>query len=138
MLIPLQCEYFALEGLSVMTRLVRQLRENGTNPRLELEGIVMTMFDLRTNLSQQVLQEVITHFGEQVYETLIPRNVRLGEAPSHGLPIIRYAPQSTGAAAYRQLAREYLERRAAAAQEDDSAPLPTARSLVPPHVQRPA
>ncbi len=109
-LIPLQCEYYALEGLSVMTKLIQQLREAGTNPRLQLEGIVMTMYDMRTNLSQQVVQEVITHFGDKVFETLIPRNVRLGEAPSFGQPIIAFNPQSSGAAAYRQLAREFMER----------------------------
>jgi chromosome partitioning protein len=110
-IIPLQCEYYALEGLSVMTRLIQQLRESGSNPRVELEGIVMTMYDMRTNLSQQVVQEVITHFGERVFETLIPRNVRLGEAPSFGKPIILYNPYSSGAAAYRRLAQEFLDRR---------------------------
>lgn len=109
-LLPLQCEYYALEGLSVMMRLIEQLRAGGANPGVEVAGIVMTMYDMRTNLSQQVVQDVIAHFGEKVFETLIPRNVRLGEAPSHGLPIIRYDTQSSGAAAYRQLAREFVER----------------------------
>lgn len=110
-IIPLQSEYYALEGLSVMTRLIKQLGENGVNPGLHLEGIVMTMYDGRTNLSQQVVQEVIRHFGEKVFETLIPRNVRLSEAPSFGKPIVTYNPLCTGAAAYRQLAREFLARR---------------------------
>lgn len=110
-MIPIQCEYYALEGLSVMTRLIEQLRESGTNPGLQIEGILMTMYDMRTNLSQQVVQEVINHYGDKVYETLIPRNVRLGEAPSFGKPIIAYNAYSTGAAAYRQLAREFLVRR---------------------------
>lgn len=109
--IPIQCEYYALEGLSVMTRLIDQLRESGTNPGLQIEGILMTMYDMRTNLSQQVVQEVIHHYGDKVYETLIPRNVRLGEAPSFGKPIIAYNAYSTGAAAYRQFAREFLVRR---------------------------
>ena len=124
-IIPLQCEYFALEGLSVMVRLVDQLRTGGTNPALQIEGIVMTMYDLRTNLSQQVVQDVIAHFGDRVFETLIPRNVRLGEAPSHGLPITVYNPQSTGAAAYRQLARELVDRHAAAAEEEALPHVPT-------------
>ena len=118
-IIPLQCEYFALEGLSVMVKLIEQLRD-GANPGVGIEGIVMTMYDGRTNLSQLVVQDVIAHFGERVFETLIPRNVRLSEAPSHGLPITVYSPQSTGAAAYRQLARELLERHAARQQEGEA------------------
>jgi len=118
-IIPLQAEYYALEGLSVMTRLIQQLNENGVNPGLHLEGIVMTMYDGRTNLSQQVVQEVVRHFGEKVYETLIPRNVRLSEAPSFGKPIITYNPLCTGAVAYRQLAKEFLARRKDGAAEDE-------------------
>ncbi len=110
LLIPMQCEYYALEGLSVMLRLVDRLRDSGANPDLEIEGIVMTMYDMRTNLSQQVVQEVATHFDEQVFETLIPRSIRLGEAPSHGIPIIEYDPRSVAAAAYRSLATELIER----------------------------
>ncbi len=109
LLIPMQCEYYALEGLSVMLRLVERLKENA-NPNLEIEGIVMTMYDGRTNLSQQVVQEVATHFEERVFETLIPRSVRLSEAPSHGLPIIDYAASSVAAAAYRNLAEELIKR----------------------------
>ena len=110
-IIPLQCEYYALEGLSVMTQLVQQLSTSGTNPGLHIEGIVMTMYDMRTNLSQQVVQEVMTHCGDKMFETLIPRNVRLGEAPSFGQPIIKYNQYCTGAVAYRQLAKEFLQRR---------------------------
>ena len=110
-LIPIQSEYYALEGLSVIQRVIRQLHESGANPRLEIEGIVMTMYDSRTNLAQQVVSEVIQHFGDRVYETLIPRSVRLSEAPSYGQPIIVYDKHCTGAAAYRQLAREFLKRR---------------------------
>ncbi|MDD4735682.1 MAG: ParA family protein [Kiritimatiellae bacterium] len=110
LIIPIQCEYYALEGLSVMQHLIRRLKDSGANPDLEIEGIVMTMYDMRTNLSQQVVQEVITHYGAKVYETLIPRNVRLGEAPSYGLPIMKYDPYCTGAVAYKRLAKEFLER----------------------------
>lgn len=119
-LLPIQCEYYALEGLSVMRRLIDQLRTSGTNPELEIEGIVMTMYDARTNLAQQVVQEVITHYPDKVFETLVPRNVRLSEAPSHGQSIIQYASYSTGAVAYRQLAREFLARRREDAEEEVS------------------
>lgn len=114
-LIPIQSEYFALEGLSVIERVIGRLRASGANPRLEIEGIVMTMYDGRTNLAQQVVAEVLKHFGEKVYETLIPRSVRLSEAPSYGQPIIVYDKHCTGAAAYRQLAREFIKRRKAEA-----------------------
>ncbi len=109
-IIPIQCEYYALEGLSVMTRLVRQLRDSGANPKLHISGIVMTMYDMRTNLSQQVVQEVATHFGDRIFETLIPRSVRLSEAPSFGRPIIQYDGNCTGSVAYRNLAKEFLQR----------------------------
>jgi len=129
--IPIQCEYYALEGLSVMARLIDQLRDSGTNPGLHIEGILMTMYDMRTNLSQQVVQEVIQHYGDKVYETLIPRNVRLGEAPSFGKPIITYNSYSTGAAAYRQFAKEFIERhREKTGMTDESEePLPTASEV---------
>ncbi len=113
LLIPMQCEYYALEGISVILNLVTKLHDSGAAPRLAVEGIVMTMFDLRTNLSQQVVGEIKTHFPDKIYESLIPRSVRLAEAPSHGLPIIAYDANCTGAAAYRQLAREFLKRRKA-------------------------
>ena len=116
LLIPIQCEYYALEGLSVIQRVLERLRDSGANPALAIEGIVMTMYDMRTNLSQQVVQEVIQHFGDQVYETMIPRSVRLSEAPSFGQPIVSYDKHCTGAAAYRQLAREFLKRRRARAE----------------------
>lgn len=114
-LIPLQCEYYALEGLSVITQLVNRLRDSGANPGLEIEGIVMTMFDARTNLAQQVMNEVKTHFADKVYETVIPRNIRISEAPSHGLPVVRYDGKSVGADAYRHLAAEFVKRRKARA-----------------------
>jgi len=110
LIMPIQCEYYALEGLSVMVRLIDQLRAGG-NPELEIEGIVMTMYDSRTSLARQVWQQVREHFEDLVYETLIPRSVRLSEAPSYGQPIILYDKFSIGAAAYRNLAREFLRRR---------------------------
>jgi chromosome partitioning protein len=110
LLIPLQCEYFALEGLSKMVQLIEHIRDAGANRRLVLSGIVMTMFDSRTNLSQQVAGEVRQHFGEITYRTSIPRSVRLGEAPSFGKTIQEYDPHGTAALAYRRLAEEFLER----------------------------
>ena len=110
LLVPLQCEYYALEGISMVTRLMNQLRENGVNPTLELIGIVLTMFDARTNLSSQVSSEVRTHFGDKVFETVIPRTTRLAEAPSFGKPIIYYDKYSAAAAAYEVLAQELVKR----------------------------
>ena len=109
-LMPIQCEYYALEGLSVIVRLIQRLRESEANPRIGIEGILMTMFDGRTKLATQVVAEVRRHFEEQLYDSVIPRNVRLGEAPSFGQPIIHYDKHSTGAQAYRALAREFVER----------------------------
>lgn len=110
-LVPLQCEYFALEGLSKIVRVVEQIKESGANPDLAIGGILMTMYDSRTNLSQQVVEEVRKHFGSIVYQTLIPRSIRLGEAPSFGKAIIEYDPKSPGAIAYESLAVEYLQRK---------------------------
>jgi len=110
LLIPLQCEYYALEGISMITRLLNQLRETGVNPKLELLGVVMTMFDGRTNLSHQVVSEVREHFGEMVFETVIPRTTRLAEAPSFGKPIMHYDKYSAGAAAYEVLTQDLLKR----------------------------
>jgi len=109
-LVPLQCEYYALEGISMLNRIMGQLHDNGVNPRLELTGVVMTMYDSRTKLSQQVVSEVRQHFRERVFETVIPRSTRLAEAPSFGKPIIHYDKYSTGAAAYELLAQELLAR----------------------------
>ncbi|HYG22309.1 MAG TPA: ParA family protein [Verrucomicrobiae bacterium] len=110
LLVPLQCEYYALEGISMINRLLGQLRDNGINPRLELLGVVMTMFDSRTKLSNQVVSEVREHFGERVFETVIPRSTRLAEAPSFGKPIIHYDKYSSGSAAYEVLAQEFVKR----------------------------
>jgi chromosome partitioning protein len=110
LLVPLQCEYYALEGVSMITRLLGQLRDTGVNPGLELIGVVMTMFDGRTNLSHQVVSEVRQHFGDTVFETVIPRTTRLAEAPSFGKPIIYYDKYSAAAAAYEVLSQDLLAR----------------------------
>ena len=109
-LVPLQCEYFALEGVSELLRTIRRVR-GALNPSLLLSGILLTMHDERTNLSRDVAAEVRTHFDEQVFETIVPRNVRLAEAPSHGVPVLGYDIKSRGAQAYLALAQEFLERR---------------------------
>jgi len=108
-LIPIQTEYYALEGLSQLVNTIRRVRE-GLNPRLEIEGVVLTMYDARTNLSAQVASEVRRHMNGTVYDTVVPRSVRLSEAPSHGLPIALYDPASRGANAYRELAGEVTAR----------------------------
>jgi len=110
LLTPIQCEYFALEGLVKVVRLIEQVRDSGANPRLELGGILMTMFDARTNLSAQVVAEVRQHFGERVYQTVIPRTVRLSEAPSFGKCILEHDASGSGAKAYRALGEEFLRR----------------------------
>src|SRR5882724_3314251 len=114
-LTPIQCEYFALEGLVKIVRVVEQVRDSGANDRIEIGGIVMTMFDSRTNLSGQVVDEVRQHFGGRVYNTVIPRTVRLSEAPSFGKSILEYDPRGAGAGAYRALAREFIKRHAPSA-----------------------
>lgn len=108
-LVPLQAEFYAMEGLSQIVRTIN-LVQKGLNPSLRIEGILMTMFDGRNNLSKQVEEEVRTHFKEKVFRTVIPRNVRLSEAPSHGKPIILYDITSRGAIAYLELAKELIER----------------------------
>jgi chromosome partitioning protein len=108
-LVPMQCEYFALEGISQLVNTVERVRDL-LNPGLEIEGIVLTMYDDRMNLSKQVAEEVRTHFVGKVYDTIIPRNVRLGEAPSFGKPIILYDIRSRGSEAYISLAKEFIQR----------------------------
>lgn len=110
LIVPLQCEYYSLEGMSMMNRILGQLRQNGINPRLEILGVVMTMFDGRTNLANQVVSEVREFFGDRVFETVIPRSTRLAEAPSFGKPIIYYDKYSAGSAAYELLAQEFIGR----------------------------
>jgi len=108
-LVPLHCEYFALEGLADLFGTIRRVR-GALNPSLDIEGVLFTMFDERTNLGQQVANDVRSFFKEKVFRTSIPRNIRLGEAPSHGMPVIQYDPKSRGSEAYVALAREVLER----------------------------
>ena len=111
-LVPIQTEYFALEGLTELLETVERVRDS-FNPMLAMEGIVLTMFDERTNLARQVVDDIRKHFGDRVFETVIPRNIRLGEAPSFGKPVLAYDIKSRGAEAYLALGRELLKRREA-------------------------
>ena len=108
-LVPMQCEYFAIEGVAQLINTIERVRDM-LNPALEIEGIALTMYDERMNLARQVAEEVRAHFGEKVYKTIIPRNVRLGEAPSYGKPIILYDIRSRGCEAYISLAKEFIQR----------------------------
>jgi len=121
--IPIQCEYYALEGLSALLETVEQIRD-AVNPGLEIEGLLRTMFDARNNLANQVSEQLLAHFGERVYRTIIPRNIRLAEAPSHGTPVLKYDQTSRGAIAYLALAGELVRReqeRQAGLQQDAEA-----------------
>ena len=109
LLIPIQCEYYALEGVAKLLESMQMVKRR-MNPDLEIFGVVMTMFDSRTTLSKQVVDEVQSYFGKKMFKTIIPRNVKLSEAPSHGLPVIKYARVSKGALAYGKLAREVVAR----------------------------
>lgn len=111
-LVPIQTEYFALEGLTELLETVERVRDS-FNPLLSMEGIVLTMFDERTNLARQVVDDIRQHFGDKVFETVIPRNIRLGEAPSFGKPVLSYDIKSKGAEAYLSLGREFLKRQEA-------------------------
>ncbi|MFK7851746.1 MAG: ParA family protein [Akkermansiaceae bacterium] len=111
-LIPLQCEWFGLEGLAKIVGILDEIRSSGANPNLTLEGIVMTMYDGRTNLSRQVVEEVTNYFPEEIYQQVIPRTIRIGEAPSHGKTIFEHDPNGTGALAYGKMADEFLIRHA--------------------------
>ena len=108
-LVPIQCEYYALEGLSQLMHTINLVQER-LNPDLEMEGVVFTMFDSRTNLSNQVVENVKENLDSMVYDTIIPRNIKLAEAPSHGMPINLYDPKSAGAESYRKLAQEVINR----------------------------
>jgi len=119
-LIPIQCEYYALEGLSALLDTIEQVRVS-INPELDIEGLLRTMYDARNNLSNDVSAQLQEHFGEKLYRTIIPRNVRLAEAPSHGLPVLRYDKGSRGAISYLALAGEYLRRHAPMVQEQGEA-----------------
>ena len=124
-LVPLQCEYYALEGLTQLLATIDLVRDH-LNPALALEGVVLTMADGRTNLSADVAAEARRHLGHLVYDTVIPRSVRLSEAPSHGLPVDRYAPDSRGARAYADLAAEFMARRGMAPSLTTPAPVAAA------------
>jgi chromosome partitioning protein len=131
-LIPIQCEYFALEGVSALLSTIERIRED-LNPRLEIAGVLATMWDDRTNLSRQVLEEIRKHFGPLLFKSVVPRNVRLGEAPSFGKPILLYDVKSRGAEAYLSISRELLGR-------DAPAPAPSlssAREGTPPNAKEP-
>ncbi|MDO5291127.1 MAG: AAA family ATPase [bacterium] len=108
-IVPIQCEYYALEGLSQLIHTINLVKKR-LNPNLEIEGVVFTMYDARTNLSLQVVENVKENLNQNIYKSIIPRNVRLAEAPSHGVPITEYDPRSTGAEGYRSLAQEVIER----------------------------
>ena len=108
-LVPIQCEYYALEGLTQLIHTINMVKER-LNPELEMEGVVFTMYDARTNLSLQVVENVKNNLNQEIYKTIIPRNVRLAEAPSHGMPVNKYDSKSTGAESYRLLAEEVIHR----------------------------
>ncbi|MBC2604267.1 ParA family protein [Puniceicoccus vermicola] len=110
LVVALQCEYLAMEGLGEILSMQKQIKEGGVNSNLEVAGILMTMFDIRTNLSNQVVSEVRSHFGDQVFSSVIPRNIRLTEAPSFGQTIFEYEKSSSGALAYEKLAQEFISR----------------------------
>ena len=109
-LVPIQCEYYALEGLSQLIHTINLVKER-LNPELDMEGVVFTMYDARTNLSMQVVENVKNHLKQNIYNTLIPRNIRLAEAPSYGMPITKYDSKSAGAEAYRRLAKEVMKKK---------------------------
>lgn len=111
-LIPLQCEWYGLEGLAKIVQVIEQIRDTGANPDVILEGILMTMYDGRTNLSRQVVEEVANYFPAQLYKTVVPRSIRIGEAPSHGKTIFEHDPEGTGSRAYGDFADEFLARHA--------------------------
>jgi chromosome partitioning protein len=117
-MIPMQCEYYALEGLSDLVNTIRRVRSS-LNSELEIEGLLRTMFDLRSTLAQQVSAQLQQHFGDKVYKTVIPRNVRLAEAPSYGVPVLLHDKNSKGALAYLALATELLGKSAATQGEND-------------------
>ena len=119
-MIPMQCEYYALEGLTDLVATLKKIRAK-LNPQLTIEGLLRTLFDPRSTLTQQVSGELVEHFGDKVYRSIIPRNVRLAEAPSYGKPVLAFDRQSRGAQAYIALAQELLERRGASSEQGDLA-----------------
>ncbi|MBQ7188411.1 MAG: ParA family protein [Kiritimatiellae bacterium] len=132
--VTMQCEYYAMEGLSVITELINKLHDNGANPNLKLEGILMTMFDGRTRLAADVVEEVRKHFGDLVYNAVIPRSVRVSEAPSFGQPVVFYDPSNRASLAYREFAKEFSKRMRAAEQE--LAPQPSVPAEPEPAVEQ--
>ena len=110
-IIPLQCEWFGLEGLAKIVHIIDQIRDSGSGGSVQLEGILMTMYDSRTNLSKEVVAQVKSFLPKQLYKTLIPRSIRIGEAPSYGLTVFEHDPYGAGAKAYEKLAKEFLARR---------------------------
>ncbi len=110
LLVPVQCEFFALDGISKILDLVARIKNNGVNPEIEVVGVALTMFDARTRLSQQVMSELQQHLPDKIFKSIIPRSIRLGEAPSFGKPILAYDPSGIGSQSYRQLAAEFIER----------------------------
>jgi chromosome partitioning protein len=127
-LVPMQCEYFSLEGLSQLVS-TAGLIQGALNPRLEMEGILLTMFDSRNNLAHQVAEEVKKHFGEKLFNTVIPRNIRLSEAPSHGKPVLLYDIESKGARSYLEATKEIIERNLAKTRIQPAAPSPHATQI---------
>jgi chromosome partitioning protein len=130
-LVPIQCEYYALEGVTQLVATVNLVRDH-LNPDLDVTGVVLTMFDQRTNLSTEVAAEVRRHLGRAVYETAVPRSVRLTEAPGFGMPIAMYRPDSKGAIAYQSIAREFVERRRRRDSHDAGVGVPVMAELVDP------
>ena len=128
-LVPIQCEYYALEGLSQLLSTIDLVRDH-LNPRLRLVGVLLTMYDGRTTLSADVAAEVRRHLGPRVFNTIVPRSVRLAEAPSYGRPVARYSPESRGAQAYRALAEEYLVRRRRQSPSDSAGPMSDTHTAV--------
>lgn len=131
LIVPMPAEYLPMEGLSSIFSLIDSLKENGANPHLQVDGIVMTMFDSRTNLAKQVYAEIQKFFGDKVFKTRIPRNVRVSEAPSYGEPVVTYAPRSLGAYYYRELATEFLAR-----QKELTSPSATAEAPIAPDTEQ--
>lgn len=110
LVVPVQCEFFALDGISKILNLINRIKSEGLNPSIELVGVVLTMFDARTRLSQQVVNELQQHLPEKIFKSIIPRSIRLSEAPSFGKPILAYDPNGIGSQSYRMLAKEFIER----------------------------
>jgi len=123
LVIPIQCEFFALEGVSQLINTLKLIRNSGLNSTLDIDGVLLTMYDKRSSLTDQVANEILKHFGSKVFKTKVPRNIRLAEAPSHGQPISLYDPRCAGALAYQSLAKEFLQRQPTATSTATSQPI---------------